>query len=108
MENRDQKKNQLEKIVESSTDAIQSQLVDYKDKGKNVLVIGGILLAGYAISRLFVEKEDEEIAPLEVKKESSFMGSALTGMVTSVLLALAKNKILELVEQLQHNEQPVK
>lgn len=109
MENRDQKKNQLENIIKSSTDAIQNQLIDYKDKGKNILVVGGIIVAAYAFSRLFTAKEEEvEVKTLETTKEPSFLGSAVTGVVTSVLLTLAKNKILELIEQLNENEQPNK
>ncbi|MCP9764595.1 hypothetical protein [Lacihabitans soyangensis] len=109
MQNRDQKKNQLENIIKSSTDAIQNQLIDYKDKGKNILVVGGIIVAAYAFSRLFTDKEDEdEVKTLETTKEPSFLGSAVTGVVTSVLLTLAKNKILELIEQLNENEQPNK
>lgn len=108
MENRDQKKNQLENIIKSSTDAIQNQLVDYKDKGKNVLIVGGIIVAAYAFSRLFVDDNEDEIETTETPKESSFLGSAVTGVVTSVLLTLAKNKILELIEQLNENEQPNK
>ncbi len=108
MENRDQKKNQLENIIKSSTDAIQNQLVDYKDKGKNVLVVGGIIVAAYAFSRLFVDNDDEDIKTTETPKESSFLGSALTGMVTSVLLTLAKDKILGLIEQLNQNEDDIK
>jgi uncharacterized BrkB/YihY/UPF0761 family membrane protein len=109
MENRDQKKNQLENIIKSSTDAIQNQLIDYKDKGKNILVVGGIIVAAYAFSRLFTDKDDDdEVKTLETTKEPSFLGSAVTGVVTSVLLTLAKNKILELIEQLNENEQPNK
>lgn len=107
MENRDQKKSKLENIIKSSTDAIENQLVDYKDKGKNALVIGGIIVAAYALSRLFVDKDEpEEIKTVDSPKETSFLGSAVGGVVTSVLLTLAKNKILELIEHLNDNEQP--
>jgi len=108
MENRDQKKNQLENIIKSSTDAIQNQLIDYKDKGKNVLVIGGIIVAAYAFSRLFSDKDEtsEESVNSDSSNKPSFLGSAVGGMVTSVLLTLAKNKILELIEHLDKNEQP--
>lgn len=108
MENRDQKKNQLENIIKSSTDAIHNQLVDYKDKGKNILVAGGIIVAAYAFSRLFTDNEKEATEIKESPKESSFFGPAVTGVVTSILLTLAKNKILELIEHLNENEQPNK
>jgi uncharacterized BrkB/YihY/UPF0761 family membrane protein len=108
MENRDQKKNQLENIIKTSTDAIQNQLINYKDKGKNILVVGGIIVAAYAFSRLFADNEEEVTEIKESPKESSFLGSAVTGVVTSVLLTLAKDKILELIEHLNENEQPNK
>jgi uncharacterized membrane protein YidH (DUF202 family) len=104
MENRDQKKSQLENIAKSASDAIQNQLVDYKDKGKNLLIIGGIIVAAYAITKVFSD-DTEEDESVEKKSESSFVGTALTGVVTSVLLTLAKNKILELIEQLNQNEE---
>lgn len=107
MENRDQKKSKLENIIKFSSDAIENQLVDYKDKGKNALVIGGIIVAAYAFTRLF-DDEDEpvEARTIDSPNESSFLGSAVGGIVTSVLLTLAKNKILELIEHLNENEQP--
>ncbi len=108
MENRDQKKNQLENIIKTSTDAIQNQLINYKDKGKNILVVGGIIVAAYAFSRLFADNEEEVTEIKESPTESSFFGSAVTGVVTSVLLTLAKDKILELIEHLNENEQPNK
>jgi uncharacterized BrkB/YihY/UPF0761 family membrane protein len=56
MENRDQKKNQLENIIKTSTDAIQNQLINYKDKGKNILVVGGIIVAAYAFLQIMKRK----------------------------------------------------
>lgn len=103
MESRDQKKSQLENIAKSASDAIQNQLGDYKDKGKNLLIIGGIIVAAYAITRVF--SDDSENESVDKKSEPSFVGTAITGMVTSVLLTLAKNKILELIEQLNQNEE---
>jgi hypothetical protein len=69
-----------------------------------LLIIGGIVMAAYAITRIFSDDTEEE-EPLAKKAESSFIGTALTGVVTSVLLTLAKNKILELIEQLNQNEE---
>ena len=107
MENKEDKKKALERVIKSSTEAIQNQLGDYQEKGKNALIIGGIIVAAFALSKLF---GDDEIEEVEVKKskESSFLESALTGIATSVLLALAKNKILEVIEQLNTNEEDTK
>lgn len=107
MDQREQRKSQLENVIANASKAIDGQLGEYKDKGKNVLIIGGIIVAAYALSRVFSDSEEEEV---EIKKpeESSFFGSALTGIATSVLLALAKNKILELIEQLNQDEEDIK
>ena len=106
MENRDQRKSQLENAISSASKAIEGQLGDYKDKGKNLLIVGGIVVAAYALTKLFTDDEDE--LPQNDKKQSSFLGSALTGMLTTVLLTLAKNKILEIIEQLNQNEENIK
>ena len=102
MDDRDKKKLQLENTLESATLAIKNQLGDYKDKSKNLLIIGGIIVAAYAFSKIFMDDEKEESIEKEPKKENSpsFVSSAMSGIVTSVLLSLAKNKILELIEQL--------
>lgn len=103
MEDRDRKKQQLENSLESATLAIKNQLGDYKDKSKNLLIIGGIVVAAYAFSKIFMDDdEQEDTKPENSKKEDSpsFVSSAMSGIVTSVLLSLAKNKILELIEQL--------
>ena len=107
MDKREQKKSQLENVIQSTSKAIESQIGDYKDKGKNALIIGGIVVAAYAFSRLFSssdEKEDEKVE----EEGSSFLGNALTGMVTTVLLTLAKDKILGLIEQMNQNEDDTK
>jgi hypothetical protein len=107
MENKEDKKSQLEKVIKSSTEALQNQLGDYQAKGKNILIIGGIILAAFALSKVFGDDDIEEVET-QKSKESSFLGSVITGMATSVLLALAKNKILEVIEQLNSNEEDIK
>lgn len=107
MDKREQKKSQLENVIHSTSKAIESQLGDYKDKGKNALIIGGIVVAAYAFSKLFTSSDEIEDEKGE-NEGSSFLGNALTGMVTSVLLALAKDKILGLIEQMNQNEDDIK
>jgi len=107
MDKREQKKSQLENVIHSTSKAIESQLGDYKDKGKNALIIGGIVVAAYAFSKLFTSSDEIEDEKSE-NEGSSFLGNALTGMVTSVLLALAKDKILGLIEQMNQNEDDIK
>lgn len=107
MDKREQKKSQLENVVHSTSKAIESQLGDYKDKGKNALIIGGIVVAAYAFSKLFTSSDEIEDEKSE-GEGSSFLGNALTGMITSVLLTLAKDKILSIIEQMNQNEDDTK
>ncbi len=102
MDERDRKKLQLEDTLESATLAIKNQLGDYKDKSKNLLIIGGIVVAAYAFSKIFMDDDDEENNEEKARQKDSpsFISTAMSGMVTSVLLTLAKNKIMELLEQL--------
>lgn len=107
MDKREQKKSQLENVIQSTSEAIENQLGDYKDKGKNALIIGGIVVAAYAFSKLFTSSDQKEDEKSE-DEGSSFLTNALTGMVTSVLLTLAKDKILGLIEQMNQNEDDIK
>ncbi len=107
MDKREQKKSQLENVIQSTSKAIENQLGDYKDKGKNALIIGGIVVAAYAFSKLFTSSDLIEEEKSE-NEGSSFLANALTGMVTSVLLTLAKDKILGIIEQMNQNEEDIK
>ena len=53
-----------------ATLAIKNQLGDYKDKSKNLLIIGGIVVAAYAFSKIFMDDEKEESIEKEPKKEN--------------------------------------
>jgi hypothetical protein len=96
-ESREQKKSQLEDTINNVTNAIENQLGDYKSQGKNLLVIGGILVGTYAFFKLFSDDDSENDS--ENKNESSMFGSAITGMATTLLLTLAKDKLLEVLEK---------
>ncbi len=106
-ENREERKTQLVNTISSVTTAIENQLGDYKTKGKNILVIGGIMVAAYALARLLSDDEtEEETLIAENKQEKSVFLSALTGVATTVLLSIAKTKLLDLLEQYnEKNEQ---
>ncbi len=109
---RKSRKEALQQTAEKSLEAIQSQLGDLKRIGKNALIIGGTIVAVYALTEVllpatkprkeeqFVEKEDENVG-------ESIFWAGVKGIATSMLLALAKDKLMELLEQItEKNAKP--
>jgi L-asparagine transporter-like permease len=94
-------KQDLENQIKKATDAIYNQLNEYKILSKNTLVIGGIIVAAYAITKLF-DDEEEVVSTRPTREEGSFFGSAITGLATSVALQFAKEKLLEYLENNQN------
>jgi|GEM_PF-2936536 len=104
------RKAALQNTIQSASDSIERQIGGYKSIGKNALIIGGIVLGGYALSRIFStnDKEDDEDALLAEpkKEESSFVGAAIKGMATTLLLTLIKDKLLDFIEQQTNRNEP--
>jgi hypothetical protein len=109
--NREERKELLQESIDKYLGAIETQIGDLKKVGKNALVIGGIIVAVYAITELLLpegKEEKQESEPLVItepepektKEGDSMLWSALKGAATSVLLAVAKEKLLELIEHL--------
>lgn len=99
---RQSKINSLKEKIEQTSESINNQLGDYKEKGQNALIIGGILVAAYALARVFSEDDEEEAgevtkiaAPLKPTKEDSpsVLGATLKGLATTVLLGVIKSKV---------------
>ncbi|MCR9065871.1 MAG: hypothetical protein NXI00_18010 [Cytophagales bacterium] len=105
--NRTEKKIALNKQINEFADDLKSKAGDYKHLAKDALIVGGIVLAGYAISRLFTdedEEESEEKQAVNVSTEPSIFSSALKGVATSVLLAVAKSKLTDILENYMERE----
>ncbi len=109
--NREERKELLQESIDKYLGAIETQIGDLKKVGKNALVIGGIIVAVYAITELLLpegKEEKHDIEPLAIaepepekeKEGDSMLWSALKGAATSVLLAVAKEKLLELIDHL--------
>ena len=109
--NREERKELLQESIDKYLGAIETQIGDLKKVGKNALVIGGIIVAVYAITELLLPdgKEEKqanepllltEPEPVKEKEGDSMLWAAMKGAATSVLLAVAKDKLLELIEHL--------
>jgi hypothetical protein len=106
---RKSRKETLQQTAEKSLEAIQSQLGDLKKVGTNALIIGGTIVAVYALMEVllpaartrkeekYIEKEDETIG-------ESILWAGVKGIATSMLLALAKDKLMELLEQITEKD----
>mgnify|MGYP006908583723 CR=1 FL=1 len=101
--NRNEKKIALNKQIKDVTEDLQDKAKGLKDLSKDALVVGGILVAAYSLMRLFQSDESETSDSLERDvEEPSIASSTLKGVATSVLLALAKNKLSEYLESLDN------
>lgn len=108
--NREERKELLQESIDKYLGAIETQIGDLKKVGKNALVIGGIIVAVYAITELLLPEGEEKQAdeplllpepePAKEKEGDSLLWGALKGAATSVLLAVAKEKLMELIDHL--------
>jgi hypothetical protein len=98
------KKSQLENEIVRLSNSIEFQLKEYKTQGKNILIIGGIIVASYSLAQLLSSDDEEEERPSKINKSSAF-SSAITGVAASLLLNLAKNKLLEIIENFNAEKQ---
>lgn len=97
---RAEKKAALNKQINEATREIKERANDYKSKGKDALIIGGIIVAGYAISKLLSSSEKSELpAPPEasVEEKPSVLGAALKGAATSIVLSVVQKKLMDYI-----------
>jgi len=108
---REERKEILQQSVDKYLGALETQIGDLKKVGKNALVIGGVIVAIYAITELLLPEADEvetkkikkPLTIVEVepeKEENSVLWNAMKGAATSILLTVAKDKLLQLIEHL--------
>ncbi len=110
-EDRGSKREALQAAAEKYMGAIQAQVGDLKVVGKNTLIIGGVILAGYFITDMLLPDidENEKITSPERNythtiEEESFLFSMLKGVATTALLALAREQLMKLIDRLPENE----
>ncbi|MDJ1470945.1 hypothetical protein QNI19_34790 [Cytophagaceae bacterium DM2B3-1] len=111
------RKASLNRATEKYKKAIENQVGDLKANagkiGKNALIIGGTLVAGYLIVRMLVgkdkttklsfEKEERNLPAAPVKRESAIV-SLIKQQIALFLIAIAKEKLLQVIEQLRKND----
>lgn len=96
---RAEKKEALNKQINEAAEEIKQRAVKYKSKGKDALIIGGIVVAGYAISKLLSSSNTKETVNPELLKEEkpSVLGAALKGAATSILLSVVQKKLMDYI-----------
>jgi hypothetical protein len=113
--NRDERKEFLQESVNKYLEAIEVQIGDLKKVGKNTLVIGGVIVAAYAVTELLLPSANQRnnasgnallpITNYEEKEEGdSIVWSALKGAAMSLLLTVAKDRLLGLLHNLSTND----
>lgn len=116
-----ERKSELAETADVLRQKIESQLANIKDetidKAKKVLVIGGASLAVYwLVDTLLADDEDKKPKKIKVQnaetalvalpkiKEDSAIFTAIKGAVLTFLLALAKEKLIEVLSQLKKSD----
>ncbi len=103
--NRSEKKMALNREIDEIIEDLKGKASDYRILGKDLLIVGGILVTGYALSRLLSGDESrEETNETHIAEKPSAFSSAITGMATSVLLAIAKQKLMEYLQNLSEED----
>lgn len=104
--NRTERKEALQESVDKYLEAIETQIGDLKKVGKNALVIGGVIVAAYAITEFLLPSSKEKNAdlPKPIKEDDdegeSMIWSAVKGAATTLLLTIAREKLMDVIDHL--------
>lgn len=88
-----EKKMILQKKLEDKTKELKETADDFKSIGRDVLLIGGILLLAYAL--FLIMSEDEEESDKTPSLTKGILGNSIKGVLISTFLAIAKEKLQE-------------
>ncbi|MFL0161309.1 hypothetical protein [Aquirufa salirivi] len=91
-----------EKELSEEVGEIKQQI---KEKGSQALLIGGVLLGSYLLYSFLSGSEKKP--KLETKEGGSFLGGAIKSYAIALALSLAKDKLVEFLQQLEENNQEV-
>lgn len=103
---REERKEFLQESANKYLEAIEMQIGDLRKVGKNALVIGGVVLTAFALTEFLLPSDKQKTSfnpkPIEQEDddnyENSYVWAALKGVATSVLLTVAKNKLLGIID----------
>lgn len=90
--NRDLQKLEISNKIEKINSELSNQVSEYKDLGKSIAVIGGIIVSAYSIFRFF-DKENTNQESNE--SDNSLVFSTIKGVAVSIALALVKEKLID-------------
>jgi hypothetical protein len=97
-----EKKAKLEAEAAQFENKIGEQIADIKqvakERGTQILVAGAVVAGAYLLYSLFSGDDDEEKSE---KKESSFLGNAITTYVVGIALSLAKDQLVDYLRKLE-------
>lgn len=97
--NRNERKLALQKEIDDRSKSLKKTAEGYKSFGKDALLIGGVLVLGYTLFQIFSNEDDEEGEVTGENKKDSILTSTLKATASSVLLALAKDKLEDYLSQ---------
>ena len=91
-------------VLEAKSSAYQQEIVEEiadikqiaKERGGQILIAGGVLAGAYLLYSLFSDSSKKSD-----KKESSFIGNALTSYAVGIALSLAKDQLLDYLKKLE-------
>ncbi|MEY2895586.1 MAG: hypothetical protein RIS42_1305 [Bacteroidota bacterium] len=97
------KKAQLEAEAATYEDKIGESIADIKqvakEKGTQILVAGAVVAGAYLLYSLFSGSDKSE--KKSEKKESSFLGNAITSYAVGIALSLAKDQLVDYLKKLE-------
>ena len=107
MSNTQEKRAALEAKAEIVKADIADEISDIKqipkERGMQIAVVGGVLVASYLLYSLFSGSDKKES---DEKQESSFLGSALKSYAVALALGLAKDKLMAYLQSLESEQTP--
>jgi hypothetical protein len=107
MSNTQEKRAALETKAEIVKANIAEEISDIKqiakERGMQIAVVGGVLVASYLLYSLFSGSDKKES---DEKHESSFLGSALKSYAVALALGLAKDKLMAYLQSLESEQTP--
>jgi hypothetical protein len=97
------KKAQLEAEAANFENKIGEQIADIKqvakEKGTQILVAGAVVAGAYLLYSLMSGSDKSE--KKSAKKESSFLGNAITSYAVGIALSLAKDQLVDYLRKLE-------